>query len=561
MKNAAQKKAERKNRGQLSRRQVLAAAGFIGLAGLTGCGSGDDGGGSKDLSKKRNGAMKEYRAGQQFKAAGALSFSVLHNDNPGYPMKKDWLFWKELTRRTGVTFKPVSVPLSDYEKKRSLLIGAGDAPFLIPKTYHPSEVAFVASGAILPVSDYTHLMPHFLDKVKKWGLEPELDSIRQSDGKYYLLPGLHEKVKSGYSLSLRTDVLDRLGLALPTTWDEVYTVLKAIREEYPDRYPFTDRWSTNTPYPAAALFSYLGQAYGVRAGWSYDNISWDDPAGEFVFTGATDGWREMLTYLRKLVAEKLVDPESFTQTDDDAVKKLLSEKAFAISANPQELVQNYRYNLGQQVQGATIEMIPVPLGPAGPVVIGGARLENGVMVSDKALDSDSFVAMMQFVDWLWYSDEGQRFAKWGVEGVTYTRSGDRYTLKDGISLMGSDPDAPKDLQKDYGFFNGVFTYGGSWALVSSSFSADEKAFQDAMAQREQLPIGPAHPLQSVEQEQATLWDTPLRDHVTQNALKFALGKRPLSEWDAYVGELKAKNMDQLVALHNKARERYAKENG
>ncbi|MEU3783987.1 extracellular solute-binding protein [Streptomyces sp900129855] len=549
------------NGKQLSRRQIMAAAGFIGLATLTGCGSGEDGGDSKDLSKKQNGAMKEYRAGQQFKASKPLSFSILHNNNPSYPMKNSWLFWKELTRRTGITLKPIAVPLSDYEKKRSVLIGAGDAPFLIPKTYHPSEAAFVSSGAILPVSDYVHLMPHFQDKVRKWKLEPELDSIRQSDGKYYLLPGLHEKVKSGYSLSLRTDVLDKLGLSLPTTWDQVYEVFKAIKAAYPDRYPFSDRWSTNTPFPAAALLSYLGQAHGVKAGWTYDNISFDSKAGEFVFTGATDGYRQVVEYLRKLVAEKLMDPESFTQPDDDAVQKLLGEKSFAISANPQELVQNYRYNLERQVKGAEIEMVPVPLGPAGPVVIGGARLENGVMISTKAVKSDTFVAMMQFVDWLWYSDEGQRFSKWGVQGVTYTQAGSQYRLEPGISLMGANPDAPKDLQKDYGFFNGVFTYGGSWELVSSSFGPDEKKFQDAMAQYRQLPIDPAHPLQSVEQEQASLWDTPLRDHVTQNMLKFALGKRPLSEWDDYVTELKAKNMDQLVGLHNKARERFNKEKG
>lgn len=549
------------NEGQLSRRQILSAAGFAGLAALTGCGSGGDGGDSKDLSKKQNGAMEKYRAGQPFKASKPLSFSVLHNNNPVYPMKDDWLFWTELTKRTGVTLKPVGVPLSDYEKKRSVLIGAGDAPFLIPKTYHPSEVAFVSSGAILPVSDYVHLMPNFRDKVRKWRLEPELDSIRQSDGKYYLLPGLHEKVRSGYSMALRTDVLDKLGLSLPTTWDEVHDVLRAIRAAHPDHYPFSDRWSTNTPFPAAALLSYLGQAHGVKAGWTYDNISFDAKADEFVFTGATDGYRRMVEYLRTLVAEKLVDPESFTQTDDEAVQKLLGQKSFAISANPQELVQNYRYNLEKQVKGAKIEMVPVPLGPAGPVVMGGARLENGVMISAKALKSDTFVAMMQFVDWLWYSDEGQRFAKWGVPGTTYTYANGRYRLEPGISLMGSDPDAPKDLQKNFGFFNGVFTYGGSWALVSSSFGPDEKRFQDAMAQRHQLPIDPAHPLQSVEQEQATLWDTPLRDHVTQNMLKFVLGKRPLSAWDDYVTELKAKNMDRLVDLHNKARERFRKENG
>ncbi|MQL62036.1 extracellular solute-binding protein [Streptomyces vinaceus] len=548
-----------KNDGQLSRRQILAAAGFIGLAALAGCGSGGED--TKDLSKKRTGAMKNYRAGAQFKATEPLTFTVLHNDNPVYPMKKSWLFWKELSRRTGVTLDATPVPLSDYEKKRSLLIGAGDAPLLIPKTYPGAETAFVSSGAILPVSEYTDLMPNFREKVKRWNLQPEIDSLRQSDGRYYLLPGLHEKVRQQYSLSFRTDVLDQHGLTLPTTWDEVYTTLKALREEYPDRYPLTDRWSTNTPLPAGALFQYLGQAHGVRAGWSYLNTTWDATAEKFVFTGATDAFRQVVEYLRTLVAEKLMDPESFTQTDEEAVRKLLGEKSFAISANAQELVQNYRYNLQRQVKGATIEMVPVPLGPAGEVVMGGGRLENGMMISSKALERDDFVALMQFVDWLWYSDAGQEFCKWGVENTTFTRSGDAgYRLQPGISLMGSDPGAPKDLQKDFGFFNGVFTYGGSWALVSSSFSPDEKKFTDAMAAREELPTDPPHPLRAEEQEQATLWDTPLKDHVTQNALRFVLGKRPLSEWDDYVKELKAKNMDRLIELHNQAYERFQKEN-
>nr|WP_202431803.1 extracellular solute-binding protein [Streptomyces sp. SID7804] len=545
----------------MSRRQILGAAGFLGLAALTGCGGGGEGGDAADLAKKQKGAMKDYRAGGRFKAAQPLTFSVLHNDNPGYPLREGWLFWKELTRRTGVTLDATSVPLSDYEKKRSLLIGAGDAPLLIPKTYPGAETAFVSSGAILPVSEYVHLMPHFQAKVKKWRLQPEIDSLRQSDGRYYLLPGLHEKVKQSYSLAFRTDVLDRHGLTLPTTWDEVYETFKALKEEYPDRYPLSDRWSTNTPFPVGALSQYLGQAYGVRAGWSYLNTGWDAEAGRFVFTGATDAYRQVVEYLHKLVSEELMDPESFTQTDDEAVRKLLSEKSFAISANPQELVQNYRYNLGKQVEGATIEMIPVPIGPAGPVVMGGSRLENGLMISAKALERDDFVALMQFVDWLWYSDAGQEFTKWGVENTTYTRSGPgAYELEPGISLMGSDPDAPKDLQKDFGFYNGVFSYGGSWALVSSSFGPDEKKFQDAMITREQLPVDPPHPLRAEEQEQATLWDTPLKDHVTRNTLQFALGKRPLSEWDDYVQELRAKNMDRFIDLHNQAHERFREDN-
>ncbi|MEV7866370.1 extracellular solute-binding protein [Streptomyces sp. NPDC088124] len=548
-----------KNSGQLSRRSLLAAAGFAGLTVLVGCGSGEADGNAKDLARKQTGAMKKYGVGDQFKATEPLSFTILHNNMPTYPLKDDWLFWKELTRRTGVTLKATAVPYSDYEKKRGLLIGAGDAPFLIPKTYPGAETAFVSSGAILPVSEYAHLMPHFQDKVRKWGLAADLDSIRQADGKYYLLPGLHEKVKPGYSLVLRTDVLEKAGLDLPATWDEVHAVLKGLKEAHPDVYPFSDRW--NQPEPGGALLNFLAPSYGTKGGWGYQNATWDAEAQQFVFTGAMDAYRAMLTYLRKLVSDGLVDPESFTQSDDQAKQKLFGGRSFVISGNPQVLADEYRTNLAKQIKGASMEMIPVPIGPAGPVVA-GSRLENGMLISSKALKSEDFVALMQFVDWLWYSDAGQEFAKWGVRNVTYTTSGPgRYQPLDGIKVLGLNPEAKRDLQKDYGFSNGVFSYGGTWSLVASSFTADEKTFQDSMARRERLPVEPAHPLQAMEQEQATLWETPLRDHVKQNTLQFALGKRPLSEWDDYVAELKAKNMQQFVDVTNKAYERFRKENG
>ena len=35
---------------------------------------------------------------------------MLYN-NPGYPLKEDWLFWSELTKRTNVTLEPTVVPL------------------------------------------------------------------------------------------------------------------------------------------------------------------------------------------------------------------------------------------------------------------------------------------------------------------------------------------------------------------------------------------------------------------------------------------------------------------
>ncbi|MCG5217670.1 ABC transporter substrate-binding protein [Streptosporangium soli] len=542
---------------QVSRRQALLAIGAFTLT-IAGCGS-DEPEQGKDLSPNKDGAMAKYGVGDQFKATAPLTFSILYLNHPNYPLKKDWLFWSELNKRTGVTLTPTLVPLSDYEQKRSLVIGAGDAPLIIPKTYPGQEVPFVASGTILPVSDHLDLMPHFKDKVAKWNLQADVDTLRQSDGRFYLLPGLHEEIWLDYSLAVRTDILEKLGLEVPKTWEELYTVLKAMKAEYPDLYPFSDRWGI--PTPGGNLLNIVGQAYGAPGGWGYLPARWDATAGKFAFTGAMDQYRQMLVYLNKLVKEKLLDPESFTQTDDAAKQKFVSGKTFVTGTNAQTLVNDYRPPMEKLNPDAKIAKIPVPTGPLGEVKYGN-RLENGIMISKKALESKNFVAMMQFIDWLWYSDQGEEFAKWGVEGVTSTKDASgEFKLAPDVDFIGLNPEGKKHLQKDFGFSNGVFAYGGTTKLLESTFSEEELAFQAVMKTRKARPVEPPRPFSDEEREQASLWETPLKDYVTQMTLKFILGDRDLGEWDAYVKELEAKNMTSYMNLVNGAYERFKKEHG
>jgi putative aldouronate transport system substrate-binding protein len=543
---------------ELSRRQAIIGLGAFTFV-LAGCGGDEAPKKAADVSANKAGAMANYGVNQQFKATEPLSFDALYNNHSFYPHKDDWLFWQELTKRTNVTIKPVTVPLSDYEKKRGLLVGSGQAPLIIPKTYHPQEEAFVSSGAILPVSDYLDLMPNFKDKIAKWGMEPELNTLRQADGRFYLLPGMHESAWVDYSLAIRTDILDKLDLEVPTTWDELYTVLKAMKAEYPDRYPMTDRWGV--PTPGGNLLKLVAQAYGSRGGWDYQHATWDAAAGAFTYTGAMPQYKQMIEYLQKLVKEKLLDPESFTQQDEQAKQKFNSGKSFVISANAQAVINDYRPTLTKTVEGAKIVKIPVPMGPVGAYKI-QTRLENGVMISKKALENENFVAMMQFVDWLWYSDQGQEFAKWGVEGTTYTKDASgAYKLAEDVDFVGLNEGAPKHLQKDFGFSNGVFAYGGTVKLVQSTFTEEELEFQKVMNARKPWPVDPARPFTDEEREQVSLWETPLKDHVTQNTLKFILGERDLSEWDAYVKELEAKNMTSYMNLVTTAYERFKKEHG
>ncbi|WP_432572708.1 ABC transporter substrate-binding protein [Kineococcus sp. SYSU DK005] len=545
----------------IKRRSTIGVAAAMCLAVSLGACSGDDSGEQAEevISEKNVGAMQEYGVGDTFKATEPVSFSLLYRDHPNYPNNPDWLFYKTLAEQHGVTLEPTLAPLSDWEQRRSLVIGAGDAPDFIPVTYPGAETPYVASGAILAVSDYLDLMPNFQDKVAKWGLEDEIDTLRQEDGKFYLLPGLLENLRPDYTPALRTDVLQELGLQQPTTWDEFRDVLRAIKQAHPDAYPFSDRWEGN------ALLNYVDAPFGTAAGeWGFgQGLTWDEDAGEYVFTATTDEYKAMVEYLRGLVAEGLMDPESFTQTDEAALAKLANEESYGISTNSQEVL-SARTALDQTLGAGNygLSKIVLPAGPAGNVV-GGTQLENGLMISSDAVENDDFVAMMQFIDWLYYSDEGLEFAKWGVEGTTYdVVDGKRAPAAD-VTFTGLNPGAPKAMQKDFGFFNGVYLFasGSTQDLVLSNLYEEEATWQQAMAQKDPEPVAPPAPLSEGEREQASLYQTALTDLTLQATLQFILGQRDTADWDAFQAELEAANVGAYVDLVNAAQQRYAEKNG
>ncbi len=539
-------------------------AGTLALT-LAACGGSDEASESEngatvdaaDLEDNMVGAMEDFGVGDTFVATEPVEFSLLYRDHPNYPLKEDWPFLTHLEQDNKVTFDMTTAPLSDYEQRRSLLIGAGDAPHIIPVTYPDQESQFVASGAILPVSDYVEHMPNFQDKVERWELGPELDQLRQEDGKYYLLPGILENIRPDYTPAIRTDVFEAAGAdTAPQTWDDLAESYAAVKEANPDSFPLSDRFSV--PTPLGAMLNVAAGPFGTIGGWGYGSgAQWDEEAGEFVYAGATDGYRDLVTYFNGLVEDGLMDPESVTQDDDTAKQKLVTQQTFSITTNAQELLL-HRKTLDETLGAGNYELnkIRVPAGPAGDV-LNGTRLESGLMISSEAAEEEDFVAMLQFIDWLYYSDEGMEFAKWGVEGETFTREGDTRVLDPGYTIQSLNVGAPQNLQVDGGYHNGVFmhAHGSTQDLVLSMLSDEERAWQESMADKEQAPLAPPYPLDEIEREQASLYQTALTDYVTQNTLAFITGQRDLSEWDDYVAELEGQNLTAFMDIVNGAQQR------
>ncbi|ANY65637.1 sugar ABC transporter substrate-binding protein [Paenibacillus sp. BIHB 4019] len=529
---------------------------------MTACTSGSEGtsgGNNKPAASNAAGTTepaageaKDYTFGedQTFHSNEAVSYSMMYSDHENYPYKKDWRLWSAIQEKTNVTFDLSITARTEYENQKSLLVNSGDAPYIIPKTY--DESAFVATGQIVPVSDWVQYMPNYMKAVKDWGMEEDLKAKLKEDGKYYVLPGMWEIAGGGYSYIIRKDVFEAAGVDVEGqqgnwTYEDFYAAMKKVKEHTGAKYVISDQ------FKGESALNITGVQYGVTGGWGLSNgLVFDHDKQQFVFADDSDDFKNYLGYFNKLVTEGIMDPETFTQEDDVAKAKFFKGDTYVISGIYQVLAD---FKSKMQDPNSELYMITQPGGPKGQLQVETSRLENGIMISQNALDDlgeEGFIKMLRFIDWFWYSNEGQMLSLWGVEGETYTLDAEgNVVLNPEIYYNGMNEGAAKQLNVDYGFAGGMFAYGGSEKLRMSKMTEGEQDFVSRVqATREARKLVPPIMSTTEENEQMKLISTPLMDFVKTMTLKFIIGQESFDKWDSYKAQVEANGSTRYTEMAN-----------
>ena len=245
---------------------------------------------------------------------------------------------------------------------------------------------------------------------------------------------------------------------------------------------------------------------------------------------------------------------------------MVSNRVFVASGNAATVIE-FSQAMNETLGAGNYEVIQIPA-PGGPFgqVVEPRSFWHGFMLNSSLKSSEHFLATIQFLDWLYFSEEAREFIMWGVEGETYTKGADgAITLSPDYSLKVYDMnvDAAQDLQRDLGYANDVLAYSTESRQLKESYNTPAFVeYMDAvLSQRTPRDPYPAAPLDEGELEQASLLATPLKDTVDKNTLKFIFGERDLAEWDTYVGELEAQGMQSYVDLISGAHDRFVEQNG
>ncbi|WP_223407196.1 extracellular solute-binding protein [Occultella gossypii] len=271
-------------------------AGGLVLAGCTSGGDGDNGG--------------EGGGGDN-----TVHILVLKHALTGPMDDMDWVSQIEEMADVEIVWEEVS---ADWDQKKSTMLAAGDIPDLVVGVNAITGSDLVTfNGLFEDLSDDMDALPNvqgMFDAV------PQTEAMAtQTDGAVFSLPSYRrfwpETATRQY---INQQWLDNLGLAMPTTWDELFDVLKAFKDEDAngngdpsDEIPMD--WSpTGTGgfgfFQPSVLLGSLGLPITGGGGAGY--FVEDGQVGNF-FTD--ERYRDVVEFLHDCYAEGLISQEVMTQ--------------------------------------------------------------------------------------------------------------------------------------------------------------------------------------------------------------------------------------------------------
>lgn len=238
----------------------------------------------------------------------------------------DFTLW--IKDKTGITFEFFFLPSSDTAQKVDLMIAAEETLPEILLQGISDKVYYGRQGVLLPMNEYFEKYAYYFNETTEKYLSAETQKLLKSqmyawDGNIYAFPYINIQAGNDNEniFYINKSWLDKLNLAVPTTTDELYAVLKAFKEEDPNGNGKADEiplMGYGAGYGANKLRGdVVGNLLNAFLYYPY-NTNARLVVNDGVVSSAltSEALREGLRYCHKLYAEGLISELSMTQMPD-----------------------------------------------------------------------------------------------------------------------------------------------------------------------------------------------------------------------------------------------------
>ncbi|AHG21894.2 sugar ABC transporter permease [Chania multitudinisentens RB-25] len=465
---------------------------------------------------------------------------------------ENWPVAQEVARLTNVKLVGTANKAATNSLEQfNLMLASNELPDIVGgDNLKDNFIRYGMEGAFIPLNEL--IAKHAPNLKTFFDAHPEIaKAITAPDGNLYFIPYVPDGATArGYFI--RQDWLDKLGLKVPQTTEELYTVLKAFREMDPngngkkDETPFIDRH----PEEVFRLVNF----WGARASGSNNYLDFYVEDGKIKHPFAEEAFKTGMVGVAKWYKEGLIDPEIFTR------KARSREQQFGGNVGGMThdwfaSTMTFNDTMSKNIPG--FKLIPI----APPANTKGERWEedtrqrvrpDGWAITVKNQHPIETIKLFDF----YFSPQGRNIANFGVEGKTFEMKDGKPQFMD--SVLKNEKPVNNQLydigaQIPIGYWMD-YDYERQWTSPDALAGID-------MYQKGNYHL-PAFDGVNMTQEERQIYDKywpELKTFMYESAQAWVIGTRdPQKDWDNYQKQLKQRGLDQVLAVMQKAYDRQYK---
>lgn len=462
--------------------------------------------------------------------------------------------YQEAEKRTGVHIDIQAYTMENGATNFSLMMASGDLTDLI--RYGANGYTNGLAGALEQeqivdltgyLSEYAPSYHYILEQDDQINLD-----VRTDNGEVLGFYQLYSQ-DGGYDISIargpvmRKDLLDDLGREAPTTYEELTDILTAFKTEYDLSDPI---WIGNSGFSDDSAL--IGGFDTTNTFYQVD--------GQVKYGPLDDGFRDYITMVNQWYTDGILNRDFVSYEDNpnsptnEALKYSGQAGMHYCSGSNMD-----NYNNGSTSEDPNFNLVAVPF-------IGGADGINhfgqdtfavkpmGCMtVTTGCKDVETAIKWCDF----WYSDTGSQLSNYGLEGQTfvYDDNGDPHWTDfvtnnpDGVSYIVC-RQVYLTLTQQPGIYNmdmelEQLSDNGKSAIEIWNRSADGAYL-----------ITSCYSMTAEESESLSAILSDINTLNNECWTKFITGDKPLSEFDAYLSQLRDMGIEEAVSIYQSALDRY-----
>lgn len=423
----------------------------------------------------------------------------------------------------GLQFDWISPSWADNNPQMRMLIAGGETPDMMSSQITPGSADFtslVEDGIILDLTDYLAS-----------GDYPNLAAYVESDDTFYQfkyedrwygIPRLFDGVVP-HNIQFRQDWLDELGLEVPTNFDELYEVLKAVVAADPDGTGTTGLSVQGAWWLTHFMVNFTGCS-----------DSWTKVDDRYVMYYTLDSYKEFLGYMAKLYAEGLLDPDFILDTEGVAQEKFIAGRAFMMNYNIDPAIFAITSDgLLANYPDAVIGVMEPIEGPGGRFVKANVNNTLGInLISSECECPERILAMWDYMA----SEEGKMLLHNGIEGLHYTVNADGTLTRNEEQFAADTANFAGAWADGYHFAARLLDY--SYSFVVPQNNPNYELLQAAADMRHSFEnVKPLYTYQFTSDNYVD-YNSDVDTVVSEYQIAFITGEKSLeSDWDEYLTAL------------------------